>query len=67
MKPRGKEAVHGRRQQAQERCQGGFLSLDESCLLVGFLPSARELGLRVRLGSSPHVGSPGSLVLYESC
>lgn len=60
MKPRGSEAVRGRRQQAQEGRQGGFqrLGLSESCLPVGFSPSAREPSLRVRLGSSPHAGSP---------
>lgn len=35
VEPRGRGAVHGRRQQAQERCQGGFLRLGESCWLVG--------------------------------
>lgn len=38
-----------------------FLKLGESYLIVGFMSSARELTLRVRLGSSPHVASPGSL------
>lgn len=61
VKPRGREAVHGRRPQAQERYQGDFLRLSESYLIVGFMPSARGLSLRVRLRSRPHVASPGSL------
>lgn len=57
VKLRGREAVRGRRPQAQERYQGDFLRLSESYLIAGFMPSARGLSLRV----SPRVAPPGSL------
>lgn len=39
-KPRAREAVHGRKPQAYERCWSIFLRLAEAYLLVGFMPSA---------------------------